>query len=591
MPDIIQLLPESIANQIAAGEVIQRPSSVVKELLENSVDAGSTFIQLVIKDAGKTLIQVIDNGSGMSETDARMSLERHATSKITKAEDLFAIKTMGFRGEAMASIASIAQMQIITKTADRDTATLIEVAASKIKKQEYCQAPNGTSISVKNLFYNIPARRKFLKSDSVELKHIIEEFKRVSLANPTIKFSLKHNSNEVYHLQDQNLRKRIVNIFGKKYNEDLVPIDTETDVINISGYIGKPSSAKKVKGDQYLFVNNRYIRSPYLNHAIKLAFSSLINEEHTPFFVLYLEIDPSKIDINVHPTKTEIKFDEERLIYQYLKVSVQHGLGKYNVTPSIDFEAENTLIGQRSPATMIPTQYAPSKPSKAEKDAWSSLYQDIGQENHHPENVVRIQSEALESSLYNDTEQQVEKRAYQLHNTYVINQIKSGYLVIHQQHAHERILYEKLLKIMDNKEKVTQQLLFPITLDLKPEEVVLVEKLLPSIHQLGFNIEHFGDQSFIIHGVPALIQQENAHALIIELIRQASDDFDFNAGIKESVASSFAKQSCIKKNNQLTQEEMTRLIDDLFACEVPYVSPSGKKCFVDIDLQTLENMF
>lgn len=591
MPDIIQLLPESIANQIAAGEVIQRPSSVVKELLENSVDAGSTFIQLVIKDAGKTLIQVIDNGSGMSETDARMSLERHATSKITKAEDLFAIKTMGFRGEAMASIASIAQMQIITKTADRDTATLIEVAASKIKKQEYCQAPNGTSISVKNLFYNIPARRKFLKSDSVELKHIIEEFKRVSLANPTIKFSLKHNSNEVYHLQDQNLRKRIVNIFGKKYNEDLVPIDTETDVINISGYIGKPSSAKKVKGDQYLFVNNRYIRSPYLNHAIKLAFSSLINKEHTPFFVLYLEIDPSKIDINVHPTKTEIKFDEERLIYQYLKVSVQHGLGKYNVTPSIDFEAENTLIGQRSPATMIPTQYAPSKPSKAEKDAWSSLYQDIGQENHHPENVVRIQSEALESSLYNDTEQQVEKRAYQLHNTYVINQIKSGYLVIHQQHAHERILYEKLLKIMDNKEKVTQQLLFPITLDLKPEEVVLVEKLLPSIHQLGFNIEHFGDQSFIIHGVPALIQQENAHALIIELIRQASDDFDFNAGIKESVASSFAKQSCIKKNNQLTQEEMTRLIDDLFACEVPYVSPSGKKCFVDIDLQTLENMF
>lgn len=592
MPDIIQLLPESIANQIAAGEVIQRPSSVVKELLENSVDAGSTFIQLIIKDAGKTLIQVIDNGSGMSETDARMSLERHATSKIKKAEDLFAIKTMGFRGEAMASIASIAHMQIITKTADRDTATLIEVAGSKIKKQEYCQAPNGTSISVKNLFYNIPARRKFLKSDSVELKHIVEEFKRVSLANPTIKFSLKHNSNEVFHLQDQNIRKRIVNIFGKKYNEELVPIDTETDVLNISGYIGKPSSAKKIKGDQYLFVNNRFIRSAYLNHAIKLAFSSLINEDHTPFFVLFLEIDPSNIDINVHPTKTEIKFDEERLIYQYLKVSVQHGLGKYNVTPSIDFEAENTLIGQRSPATSIPTQYAPSKPTKAEKDAWSDLYQDIGQDQQLNKNVVRIQSEAiLESGLYADTEQQVEKRAYQLHNTYVINQIKSGYLIIHQQYAHERILYEKLLKVIENKEKVIQQLLFPITLDLKPEEVIVLEKLLTPIQQLGFNIEHFGDQSFIIHGVPALIHQENAHALIIELIRQAGDDFDFNAGIKESVASSFARQSCIKKNRQLTQEEMTRLIDDLFACEVPYVSPSGKKCFVDVDIQTLENMF
>jgi len=603
MADIIQLLPESIANQIAAGEVIQRPASVVKELLENSIDAQSTFVQLVLKDAGKTLVQVIDDGIGMSETDARMSLERHATSKITRAEDLFAIRTMGFRGEAMASIASIAQMIIITRSEESEMGVRLEVAGSKVKSQEYCQAPRGTNTSVKNLFFNIPARRKFLKSDPVELKHVMEEFKRVALANPEIKFSLKHNGNEVYHLNENNLRKRIINIFGKNVNELLVPISEATDVLTINGYIGKPGLAKKSRGNQFLFVNNRFIKSSYLNHAIKLAFSSLIGDEHSPFFVLFLEIDPSRIDINVHPTKTEIKFEDERLIYQYLKVSVQHGLGKYNVTPSIDFDAENTLIGNRPNYSQDQSGSTGSSPtfaqqrhvSTTEKQSWENLYKQLGQESVMPDEssdgqVIRMQSGAdspdLLTAQKDDSSQLlgIEKRAYQIHNTYVINQIKSGYLIIHQQYAHERIMYEKLLKAIDSAETVTQNLLFPITLNLNPDEAILLQKLLPSIQKLGFVIEDFGKQSYIVNGVPAILQETNIHGLLIELISLSAEELDFNSGIIEALASSIAKNTCLKKNRQLSPEEMTKLIDELFACQVPFATPSGKKCFVEMDL-------
>ena len=612
MADIIQLLPESIANQIAAGEVIQRPASVVKELLENSIDAQSTFIQLILKDAGKTLIQVIDDGTGMSETDVRMSLERHATSKITKAEDLFAIRTMGFRGEAMASIASITQMQIITRQHNSDIGIKLDVAASKVKSQEYCQAPVGTSISVKNLFFNIPARRKFLKSEPVELKHVLEEFKRVSLANPDIKFSLKHNGNEVYHLIERNLRKRIVNIFGKQVNEHLVPIEEHTDVLKINGFIGKPSLAKKSRSGQFLFVNNRFIKSSYLNHAIRLAFSSLISEDHSPFFVLFLDIDPSRIDINVHPTKTEIKFEDERLIYQYLKVSIQHGLGKYNVTPSIDFDAENTfngLLGGRPNTAMVGSgerdgSQAPTFPRKesvpsSEKQSWDNLYQQLGQDAARigqGNDLVRMPSNADHSEVLFEKNDQlqycpIEKKAYQIHNTYVINQIKSGYLIIHQQYAHERILYEQLLSTMEKSEAMSQKLLFPINLNLSPDDAILLKRLLPPIKKLGFSIEDFGSNSFIVNGVPTILQETNVHGLLIELISMASDELDFNAGIVESLASAIAKNSCIKKNKPLTSEEMTRLIDDLFSCEVPFATPSGKKCFVEMGLDSLEKMF
>ncbi len=609
MADIIQLLPESIANQIAAGEVIQRPASVVKELLENSIDAQSTFVQLILKDAGKTLVQVIDDGIGMSETDARMSLERHATSKITRAEDLFAIRTMGFRGEAMASIASIAQMVIVTRNEESDMGVRLEVAGSKVKSQEYCQAPRGTNTSVKNLFFNIPARRKFLKSDPVELKHVMEEFKRVALANPEIKFSLKHNDNEVYHLNENNLRKRIINIFGKSVNELLVPIEESTDVLTINGYIGKPGLAKKSRGNQFLFVNNRYIKSSYLNHAIKLAFSSLIGEDHSPFFVLFLEIDPSRIDINVHPTKTEIKFEDERLIYQYLKVSVQHGLGKYNVTPSIDFDAENTLIGNRPDYYQnqnIAHGQSPAFPhqrqvTSSEKQSWENLYKQLGQDSVIPDEskdgqVIRMQSGADSPDLLIPQKESsqmlgIEKRAYQIHNTYVINQIKSGYLIIHQQYAHERIMYEKLLKAIDSAETVTQNLLFPITLNLNPDEAILLQKLLPSIQKLGFVIEDFGKQSYIVNGVPSILQETNIHGLLIELISLSAEELDFNSGIIESLASSIAKNTCLKKNKPLSPEEMTKLIDELFACQVPFATPSGKKCFVEMDLNSLEKMF
>ncbi len=612
MADIIQLLPESIANQIAAGEVIQRPASVVKELLENSIDAGSTFIQLILKDAGKTLIQVIDDGIGMSETDARMSLERHATSKITRAEDLFAIRTMGFRGEAMASIASIAQMQLTTRQHNSDIGIKLDVAGSKVKSQEYCQAPVGTSILVKNLFFNIPARRKFLKSEPVELKHVLEEFKRVSLANPDIKFSLKHNGNEVYHLIERNLRKRIVNIFGKQVNEQLVPIEEHTDVLKINGFIGKPSLAKKSRSGQFLFVNNRFIKSSYLNHAIRLAFSSLISEDHSPFFVLFLEIDPSRIDINVHPTKTEIKFEDERLIYQYLKVSIQHGLGKYNVTPSIDFDAENTfnsLLGGR-PSTVVGSSQrdgsqAPIFPKResipsSEKQSWDNLYQQLGKDaaqiGKGNDQLIRMPSNVDHSEvLFERTDQLqqglVEKKAYQIHNTYVINQIKSGYLIIHQQYAHERILYEQLLATIEKSEAMSQKLLFPINLNLSPDDAILLKRLLPPIKKLGFSIEDFGSNSFIVNGVPTILQETNVHGLLIELISMASAELDFNSGIVESLASTIAKNSCIKKNKPLTSEEMTRLIDDLFSCDVPFATPSGKKCFVEMGLDSLEKMF
>lgn len=606
MADIIQLLPESIANQIAAGEVIQRPASVVKELLENSIDAGSTFVQLIAKNAGKTLIQVIDDGSGMSYTDARMCLERHATSKIRKADDLFSIRTMGFRGEAMASIASIAQMTLTTRREEDEIACVLEVSGSKIKKHEHTQAPVGTSISVRNLFYNVPARRKFLKGDSAELKHILEEFKRVALANPQIKFSFKHNDNEVYHLVDNNLRKRIISVFGNRTNDKLVPIDESTDMLTIKGYIGKPSLAKKQRGDQYLFVNNRYIKSTYLNHAIKLAFTSLIHDDQTPFYVLFLTIDPSRIDINVHPTKTEIKFEDERIIYQILRVAVQHGLGKYNVTPSIDFDAENMMQHTPMPSTPTPSSGG-SRPvtfasgmrdkssTQMERDAWSNFYKEIHQSAATPSpdsSVVRIESEASKvGDLPFQQKEPVEKSAYQLHNTYIINQIKSGYIIIHQQYAHERILFEKLMKAHEASNVVSQRLLFPISIDLNPDESAILQRLVQTMQSFGFDITHTGNNNFVVNAMPTVIGESNIHSLILDLVSQEGENLDLNVGLAESLVKKMAQQASLKKNTPMTQDEMTKLIDDLFACEVPYISPSGKKCFVEVNLQSLEAMF
>ncbi len=491
MPDIIQLLPDSIANQIAAGEVIQRPASVVKELMENAIDAGSTSIKLVVKDAGKTLIQVIDDGSGMSETDARMCFERHATSKIKVATDLFAIHTKGFRGEAMASIAAIAQVEMRTKTEKQDLGTRIQIEGSTVKKQEVCQITTGTTISVRNLFYNVPARRKFLKSNPVEMRYIMDEFQRLAIAHSDIFFSLYHNNIELFHLPPGTLRQRIVGVLGANTNKKLVPISEDTDVVKLNGYIGKPEFSKKTRGEQWFFVNNRFIKSSYLNHAVMAAYEELLPNNTYPLYVIFIEIDPTRIDINVHPTKQEIKFDDERLIYNYLKVAVRHSLGQYNIIPTLDFDqipaitnpnfnrsekafqtANELRTKHKSSSNNFPLFKKEDQREKSNLANWQKLYEGLNEfdENQNEENPqsVTIKSKWDEEEAMpmekEDASFGIAKKPYQIHSTYIVSHIKSGYLLIDQQTAHERVLYERFLEKIQTQEIATQKLLFPKTL-------------------------------------------------------------------------------------------------------------------------------
>jgi len=604
MADIIQLLPDHIANQIAAGEVIQRPSSVVKEIMENSIDAESTEIKLIIKDAGKTLIQIIDNGKGMSETDARMSLERHATSKIRTANDLFSIKTMGFRGEALASIAAISHMTLQTCPINSDLGILLQVEGSKIKKQEACPAIVGTNIAVKNLFYNVPARRKFLKSDAVELKHIVEEFQKLALAHPDIFFSMYHNENLVFHLPISNMRQRIVNIFGKGYNDKIIPLEESMDDIDISGFIGKPDSAKKSKGLQYIFVNKRYIKNHYLIHAIKTGYENLLAQGHHPFCVLFLEMKPEVIDINVHPTKTEIKFENDRLLYNYLRVSVKHVLGQYSLTPMIDFDVNPSASFdpqsriQKDPFNKMDTSSS-HKPStqdykKPDTSNWEELYKNLSVEQQTTEdggNQLNFDSDinkiSPESTIYQST-----KKPFQIHNSYIVSHIKSGLMIIDQQAAHERILYETHLDALRSSDACTQQLLFPLTIELTPSQSILLLEILTKIKSLGFDIEEFGKNTYIIHGTPCqMSERETGKDLIEKLIEQYEENKEFQLGIDENIARSIAYTTGIKKGKKMELEEMEQLIQSLFACEMPEKSPLGKKCIVSITKDELEKKF
>ncbi len=601
MADIIQLLPDSIANQIAAGEVIQRPASVVKELMENAIDAGATEIKLIVKDSGKTMIQVIDNGKGMSESDARMSFERHATSKIRAAADLFSIHTMGFRGEALASIAAIAHVDLITRTPESEVGSHLVVRGSKVEKQEICQAAPGTTFTVRNLFYNVPARRKFLKSDPVELRHVMEEFHRVVLAHPDIFFVMHHNDNETYHLPASNLRQRIINVFGKLYNERVVPVHEDTDSISIEGFIGKPEASKKTKGEQYIFVNKRFIKSYYLNHAIRSAFEELITKDQHPFYVLFLEMDPAGIDVNVHPTKTEIKFEEERLIYNYVKVSIKHALGQYNVIPAIDFEVDYNFSRPQEVATMVKpsrmNEVDRSIPEldKLKKDnvsAWQSMYDGLDGMGD-TDNSIRIESKFTQQEI-DESESQTSggKAPYHLHNSYIITQIKSGFLVIDQQSAHERILYDQYLKSMEASALPTQKQLFPVTIELNNARAELLKSILDKVNVLGFEVEEFGESTFIIHGIPVGMESaEKGSEMIEKLIDQYESNLEFQLGINENVARSMAISAGMKKGKSMTIEERNALIDQLFACEIPYKSPSGKKCFVSIELDELMKRF
>ncbi len=610
MSNIIQLLPDSIANQIAAGEVVQRPSSAVKELLENAIDAGSKSIKLILKNAGKTLIQVIDDGKGMSPMDARMCFERHATSKIRSSEDLFAINTMGFRGEAMASIAAVSQVELITKEQESDLGTMILIAGSVLSKQEPCQAVNGTSISIKNLFFNVPARRKFLKSEATEYKHILDEFHRIVLCYPQIKFSLFHNNNEIYMLPASNLRQRIVNVFGKAMNEKLVPLEEKTDVLGIGGFIMKPQHARKTRGDQYLFVNNRFIKSNYMNHAIRFAFENLISADLHPGFFIYLKIDPSKIDINVHPTKQEIKFEEERLIYNYIKVAIRHALGKHNLTPSLDFESSNfntTLAGNPTNTYSAPSRANTSsdspydnykKQEKANVKNWESLYE--GLIDIQPE-VDTMNKDAdvftVESKMYQeDKEKKIlddsqDQKLFQLHNRYILSPIKSGFILIDQQAAHERILYEEYLEKIDTGTKSAQQTLFPETIDLSASQAEMLKNVLSFLNVLGWEIEDFGGNSFIIRSLPEDFQKKGSiKDELLSLVENITDEKDVMEE-KKLIAKRMAKRMSVNKYAKLDIEEMRSLVNKLFACEHPYLSPSNKSVITTFTLEEILQRF
>ncbi|MEM7102148.1 MAG: DNA mismatch repair endonuclease MutL [Bacteroidota bacterium] len=622
MSDIIQLLPDAIANQIAAGEVIQRPASVVKELMENAIDAGATRVQLVIREAGKALIQVVDNGCGMSETDARLCFERHATSKIRKADDLFAIKTMGFRGEALASIAAIAQVEMRTRRKEDELGTRIVIEASDVKKQEPCQCAPGTTISVKNLFYNVPARRNFLKSNSREMRHIIDEFQRIALANKKIFFSLHHNDSEMFHLDPSKLRQRIVGVFGNKYNKKLVPIGEETDVLKLSGYVGKPEFAKKTRGEQLFFVNGRFIKSPYLNHAVMSAYEDILKKDTFPLYVIFIEIDPSRIDINVHPTKQEIKFEDERLVYNYLKVTVRHALGQYSITPTLDFEQEVSITKNLNKGMsggsnkLVSSDMQVNKvtiPSKFNEDDerissnnknWQDLYEGIEafdnelEATDQPEEVenaaVTIDSEWPTDSKLDDNKGSFSKqqpKPYQVHNRYIVSHIKSGFMLIDQQAAHERIKYERFLKALESGKIATQQQLFPKTIKVSVANAEIINSILPQINQLGFDLKDFGKDTFVIHGIPADVKSGKEEAVIESLVEQYRKNVDLNLDLRDNLARALAKSTSIKRGQELAEAEMRELIDQLFACEVPYKSPYGRACFITYDLDDLNKRF
>jgi DNA mismatch repair protein MutL len=619
MSDIIQLLPDSVANQIAAGEVVQRPASAVKELIENAIDAGADKIQLIVKDAGKSLIQVIDNGCGMSGTDARMSFERHATSKIKKAEDLFAIRTMGFRGEAMASIAAIAQVELKTRRHEDEVGSFICIEGSEVIKQEACSANTGTSISVKNLFYNIPARRNFLKSNPVEMRHIIDEFQRVALAHPGVFFTLHHDGQEVYHLPATQLKQRIVHLFGNNYNQRLVPVEEDTTIINLRGFVGKPEFAKRTRGEQFFFVNNRFIKDPYLNHAVLTAFEELLQDDTYPLYVLFIEIDPSKIDINVHPTKTEIKYQDEKAIYAIIRSAVKRSLGRYNITPSLDFDQENSiehLITQKpfeqivAPVIQFNPDFNPFAAKGTEQRSSAGPSQAYARDNNRsapiPQNwdtlyEISKKEESLQHEIHTEKfiaidEQEIskisERQFFQIHNRFIMSQIKSGFMLINQQAAHERILYERFLQQLQNHSGVSQQSLFPQSLTLNSADFELLKELLPDIRALGFDIREFGKNTVVVEGIPADLNNASEHELLEHLLEGFKNNLTIlKLDKRDNLARSLARNAAIKAGTKLSSEEMNLLTDQLFACQMPNIALNGKPVISTFTLNELLERF
>lgn len=619
MPDIIQLLPDNIANQIAAGEVIQRPASAVKELLENAVDAGATEIKLIVTDAGKNLIQVVDNGQGMSETDARMSFERHATSKISHIEDLFKIKTMGFRGEALASIAAVAQVELKTRKAGEELGSCLEVENSIVKKQEACGTSVGTNICMKNLFFNVPARRNFLKSNPAEMRHIVDEFIRVALAFPHIFFSLTSNGQQVFHLESGSLKQRISQLLGTAYTSKLVSVNEDTDYMNIYGFVGKPDTAKKTRGEQYFFVNNRFIKSAYLNHAVMSAFNEMIARDSFPMYVLFIDLDPSQLDINVHPTKQEIKFEDEKIVYAFVQAAVKHALAQFSIAPSLDFSLNAAIqqmdavskpvtedrIAQTITSNLFKTFTQKNQAhkiegaSRSELQSWKDFYEPI---NKLPgeDSLQKVDNQQSEENQNNfeyalpksQLEIITEVPLTQIHQTYIVASISGGFLLVHQQQSHERVLYERYSEAILGKQMPAQQSLFPSTIQLSATDSVLMLELLPDLKILGYLIEPFGNNTFVVQGTPADIllgNEKMAIELLLEQYKHFSSDIKFSK--REKLVRCVARQQAIKTGKALSQKEMSVLVEELFDCKIPNATPNGTPTYLEFKNDYLERMF
>lgn len=671
MSDLIQILPDSVANQIAAGEVIQRPASVVKELVENAIDAGATSIKINLKDAGKTLIQIIDNGSGMSDTDARLSFERHATSKIRKATDLFSIRSMGFRGEALASIAAIANVELKTRRQEDELGTHISISGSEFEKQEFISCPSGSNFIVKNLFYNIPARRKFLKANSTELRNIITEFHRIVLSNPNIAFTLIHNDNEVFNLPSTRIRQRIINVFGKNINQRLIKIDTDTSIVKLTGFIGKPKYAKKNLGEQFFFVNSRFMRHSYFHKAVLTAYDKILPPDTVPPYFIFFEVDPNIIDINIHPTKTEIKFEDERAVFQIIQASIREALGKFNIIPSIDFEEDTSLeipIAQNSsdiesPSIEINPEFNPfehtsnynpfssekaynpfeqesnsfennqfyqefkSKTNKnpetpkvkktivdSDKDITDNTYNNTFDDikNNSKDNTTDkdiLENNITEELFEQDTQQSISNfqeeedirpkdiskttsSLFQLRNKYIITPIISGLMVIDQRRAHERILFDKISLSLTNNQGISQQTLFPETIELNASDFTLLQVIIEDVRALGFDIREFGKKTFVINGTPADIQTSCAKELIEDLLENyKSLQSGVKLEIRENLAKALARSSAMKYGKYLTNFEMSAMIDQLFACKQPNYTPHGKLIISIIETKDIDSKF
>ena len=611
MEDVIQLLSDHIANQIAAGEVIQRPASAVKEMLENAIDAGATEIQLVIKDAGKELIQVIDNGKGMSTTDARMSFERHATSKIKNIDDLFTIRTMGFRGEALASIAAVAQVEMKTRQTDSEIGTRICIESTDVKLQEPCATAAGTNLMVKNLFFNVPARRNFLKANTVEFRHIIDEFTRVALAYPKIAFRLWHNGAEQFHLEPGNLKARVIGLLGGSFEKNLVPVEEQTEFLAIRGFIGKPEAAMRKRSMQFFFINNRFIRNAYLHHAVTTAYEGLIEKDSFPFYVLFLDTDPSRVDVNVHPTKQEVKFDDDRMMYAYLNAAVKHALARYNIAPSLDFSLNPEI-------TQLPSVQLPQTDDQITKTQGNYLYNTFtkGNQAHFIEKKDSLQRW---KDLYQIAQKPVEEKGPVTNNfvnpnpaslhhqeetapsgnqnillvqgTMLITTVRSGLMLVHIRRAQERIWYERLIQQWNNGQTASQKLLFPVSYELSPQDIPLLEEALPDLGRIGFDISPFGQNTFVVQGVPTALSAGDEKNVLDEVIDQLRHESSNAVGNpSEKILRQIARR--LSRNTQPIQqtEGQRALIDELFACTQPEYTPDGNKVFTMIKKEELDDM-